>query len=118
MTPLKADAIPALDSWGTVADIGSEILDGECAASGKMIHGAPTDAVSCGFFAVTKGKFRMTYPFTEHAVVLEGSLTLTDEGTGVSTTYTAGEGWFVEKGAVILWDVHSDRFVKNYLAVV
>lgn len=118
MTPFKTDNIPDLDTWGTVADLGSEILDGDCAIQGKMVSGAPDSAVSCGYFAVTKGRFRMTYPFTEHAIVLEGSVTLTDETNGITTTYSAGEGWFVEKGTVVLWDVQSDRFVKNYFAVV
>ncbi|MEP7351571.1 MAG: cupin domain-containing protein, partial [Sphingorhabdus sp.] len=60
---------------------------------------------------------RMTYPFNEHAVVVEGSLTLTDEGTGEATTYGPGDGWFVEQGTTVLWVIHSDRFVKNYVAI-
>lgn len=117
MIPLNSDTIPALDSWGTVADLGSEILDGECRALGKMVFGAPTDAVSCAYFGSTRGRFRMTYPFNEHAVVLEGEVTLTNEATGESRTYGPGEGWFVEKGTAVLWTVHTDRFVKNYFAV-
>jgi uncharacterized cupin superfamily protein len=118
MTPFNADTIPELDNWGTVADLGSEILKGDCRALGKMVHGAPTDVVSCGYFAATKGIFRMTYPFNEHAVVLEGEVTLKNEATGESRTYRQGEGWFVEKGTPVLWTVSTDRFVKNYLAVV
>jgi uncharacterized protein len=33
----------------------------------------------------------------------------------VARTYTVGESWFVEKGAKVLWEVTSERFVKNYL---
>ena len=66
---------------------------------------------------MTRGKFRMTYPFDEHATVVEGSVTLTDESTGIAQTYHVGDGWFVRKGTPILWEVTSDRFVKNYLAV-
>lgn len=109
--------LPELDPWGTVADLGSEILEGDCLAFGHMVHGTPDAPVSCAFFAVTKGKFVMTYPFTEHAVVVEGHLTLTDQNTGKSTTYGPGDGWFVEKGTPVLWDVHSDRFTKNYIAI-
>lgn len=114
---LQATPAPELASWGTVADLGSTILEGDCLASGKMVFGAPDAPVSCAFFAVTKGTFRMTYPFNEHAVVVEGELTLTDEGTGIATKYKAGDAWFVEKGTTVLWEIHSDRFVKNYLAV-
>lgn len=116
MTPFNTDTIPALDSWGTVADLGSEI-EGECAALGKMVFGAPTDPVSCAYFGATRGVFRMTYPFNEHAVVVEGEVTLKNEATGESRTYGPGEGWFVEKGTPVLWTVTTDRFVKNYLAV-
>ncbi|WP_392664478.1 cupin domain-containing protein [Amaricoccus sp. B4] len=117
MTPFDTNTIPALDSWGTVADLGSEILEGECAALGKMVFGAPADPVSCAYFGATRGVFRMTYPFNEHAVVVEGEVTLKNEATGESRTYGPGEGWFVEKGTPVLWTVKTDRFVKNYLAV-
>lgn len=110
--------VPALDAWGSVTNLGSEVLEGDVQCMGRMVHGAPTDAVSCAWFGVTRGKFRMVYPFNEHAVVVEGSVTLTDETTGITTTYTVGDSWFVEKGTPILWDVTSDRFVKNYFAVV
>ena len=116
MTPFNSDTIPELDSWGTVADLGSEILEGDCQALGMMVHGAPTDPVSCAYFGATRGRFRMTYPFSEHAVVLEGEVTLTNEATGETRTYGPGGGWFVEKGTPVLWTVRTDRFVKNYLA--
>jgi uncharacterized cupin superfamily protein len=116
MLDITTNTIPALDPWGTVADLGAEILEGELPASGKMIFGAPTDPLSCGYFAVGRGKFRMTYPYTEHAVVVEGSVTLTDERTGEAKTYGVGDAWFVEKGTPVLWEVTSDRFVKNYFA--
>lgn len=109
--------VPALDPWGSVTNLGSEVLEGDVQCMGKMLHGAPTDPVSSAWFGVTRGKFRMTYPFDEHAVVVEGSVTLTDEATGETTSYGVGDAWFVQKGTPILWDVTSDRFVKNYFAV-
>lgn len=116
MTKINAD-LPALDSWGSVTNLGSEVLEGDVQCMGSMVHGAPTDPVSCAYFGVTRGKFRMTYPFDEHAVVVEGSVTLTDERSGVATSYGVGDAWFVRKGTPVLWEVTSDRFVKNYLAV-
>jgi uncharacterized cupin superfamily protein len=103
LIPISTAIIPSLDSWGTVADLGSEILEGDCLALGKMVYGAPTDPVSSAYFGATRGVFRMTYPFTEHAVVLEGELTLTNEAT--------------EKGTPVLWTITTDRFVKHYVAV-
>lgn len=107
-----------LDAWGTVADLGSEILEGEVKCFGKMTAGAPTDPVSSGYFGTTKGKFRMTYPFNEQATVLAGELVLTDESTGQSALFKTGDTWFVTKGTPVLWDVVSDSFVKHYYAVV
>ena len=116
MTPISPATIPPLDPWGTVADLGSEILEGDCLALGRMVHGAPGDPVSCAYFGATRGMFRMTYPFNEHAVVLEGEVTLTNEATGESRTYRPGEGWFVEKGTPVLWTIPGARFVKSYVA--
>jgi len=46
-------------------------------------------------------------------------LLLTDESTGVTTRFKAGDSWFVEKGTPVLWEVVSDAgFVKHYLAFV
>lgn len=118
MYPIKqGTTIAELDAWGTVADLGSEILEGEGKAFGKMTFGAPTDPVSSAYFGVTKSKFRMVYPFNEQATVVSGEVTLTDEATGQSTTYKTGDSWFVTKGTAVLWEVLSDSFTKHYLAV-
>jgi hypothetical protein len=103
---------------GTVADLGSTILEGELKAYAKGTLGAPTDPVSAGYFGTTQGKFRMVYPFNEQATVVLGEVTLTDESTGVVTHYKAGDSWVVTKGTPILWDVRSEAFVKHYLAAV
>jgi len=119
MTPIKlGTTFTDLDAWGTVSDLGSEILEGQGKIYGKMTFGAPTDALSAGYFAVTKSKFRMVYPFTEQATVVFGEVILTDEGTGQSTRYKAGDSWFVTKGTAVLWDVLSDSFTKHYMAAV
>ena len=119
MTPIKqGTTLNELDAWGTVADLGSEILEGEVRAFGKMTYGAPTDAISSAYFGTTQGKFRMVYPFNEQATVVFGEVILTDEATGQSTHYKAGDSWFVTKGTTVLWDVLSDSFTKHYMAVV
>jgi uncharacterized protein len=119
MFPIKQGHCPAtLVPWGTVADLGSEILEGECLASGAMVHGAPNSSISCGYFACTKGRFRMVYPFNEHATVVLGKVTLTNEATGEQQSYGVGDSWFIAKGTPILWHVESDSFTKNYMAAV
>ena len=119
LTVVRTDVqLSELDAWGTVADLGSEILEGEVNAFGKMTHGAPTDAVSSAYFGTTRGVFRMTYPFNEQAVVVTGEVQLTDESTGQVSRYKAGDAWFVTKGTPVLWEVLSESFVKHYLAIV
>ncbi|WP_354520377.1 cupin domain-containing protein [Lysobacter enzymogenes] len=118
MTPIQSGLdLQALDPWGTVADLGSQPLEGEVRAYGRMTHGAPTDPVSAGYFGATRGKFRLVYPFDEHAVVVSGEVALTDESTGVTTHYRPGDAWFVAKGTSTVWEILSDGFVKHYFAV-
>lgn len=116
MLALKSDAVPALESWGSVAGLGSEILDGAVEAFGAITHGAPDAPLSAGYFGCTQGAFRMVYPFTEHAVVLEGEVTLLNEATGAAVTYRPGDAWMIEKGTPIRWTVHTQHFVKHYMA--
>lgn len=116
-TAKHAIQLSELDAWGTVADLGSEILEGEVRAFGKMTFGAPTDAISSAYFGTTQGKFRMVYPFNEQAVVVTGAVRLTDESTGQVSEYQVGDSWFVTKGTPVLWEILSESFVKHYFAV-
>jgi len=120
LTQLKNGiTLDELDSWGSVTALGSETIGGDVTAHGRMTFGAPTDPISAAYFGTNKGKFRMTYPFSEQATLLTGELLLTDESTGVTTRFKAGDSWFVEKGTPVLWEVVSDAgFVKHYLAFV
>lgn len=119
LTPLKHNVqLSELDPWGTVADLGAEILDGDVRAFGKMTFGAPTDPVSSAYFGTTQGTFRMVYPFAEQATLVTGEVLLTDESSGQTTRYQAGDSWFVTKGTPVRWEVLSDSFVKHYFAAV
>jgi len=115
--PIHISVVPELEGWGTVADLGAEILEGDGFCFGKIIYGAPDAPLSCGYFAALKGKFRMTYPFSEHSVVVDGRVTLTNERTGETSSYGPGDGWFVEKGTEVLWEIQDERFTKNYVAI-
>jgi len=118
LTPLKHDiALDELDAWGNVTNFGFEVLAGEVHAFGRATVGALTDPVSAAYFGTTQGKFRMTYPFSEQATILSGEVVLTDESTGITTRFKAGDSWFVEKGTPVLWEIVSETgFVKHYLA--
>lgn len=110
--------LPELLNVGSVTNLGSVVVDGDPQASVAMIHGEPTDNLTCGIFACTKGKFKMVYPFDEMATVHEGSVKLTDVKTGVTVEYHKGDTWFAAKGTEVLWEIDTPRFVKHYLACV
>ena len=117
LTPLKHDIqLSELDAWGTVTDLGSQLLEGDGKAFGKMTFGTLTDPVSSAYFGTTQGKFRMVYPFTEQATVVTGEVLLTDETSGQQTHFKAGDSWFVTKGTAVLWEIVSPSFVKHYFA--
>lgn len=110
--------LPELLNIGSVTNLGSVVVEGDPQASVAMIHGEPTDNLSCGIFACTKGKFKMVYPFDEMATVHEGSVKLTDVKTGETVEYHKGDSWFAAKGTEVLWEISDERFVKHYLACV
>lgn len=47
----------------------------------------------------------ITWPFTEHAFVIEGRVTITDLATGKEATYGPGDGWIIKQGSKTKWDV-------------
>ena len=55
----------------------------------------------------------MTYPFTEHATVLEGEVELTVAG-GEPQRFAPGDSWFVKQGTEVEWKILTPRFVKHY----
>ncbi|MEK9498265.1 cupin domain-containing protein [Photorhabdus sp. P32] len=108
--------LPELLDIGSVSNLGATVLEGEPQASIAMVFGEPTDSLSCGIFACTRGKFSMVYQFDEHATVTEGSVKLTDVKSGETIEYHPGDSWFAPKGTEVLWEITVDRFVKHYLA--
>ncbi|CAM0554674.1 cupin domain-containing protein [Vreelandella titanicae] len=103
-----------LESIGSVANMGAEVLEGDPQASSRMLEGNIGDPLSCGIFGCTGGKYRVVYPFSEHATVVEGTVVLTDESTGESMEYHEGDSWFVKQGTPVIWDVKSDTFIKHF----
>lgn len=119
MQPLKLTTdTSAMQSVGSVANLGSEVIEGNPEATVQFLVGNPETNIAVGLFGCSKGTFRMVYPFTEHATVLTGRVTLKNEATGVEAQYGPGDSWFFEKGTSVLWTVESDDFVKNYMSIV
>lgn len=119
MIPFKLDmARTGLDDWGTPEDIGATTVAGTVAVSGKILFGSLESPVSGGLYAASHGKYRVIYPFHEHATLLDGELALTDETNGNTVVYGPGDSWIIAKGTTVLWDIRSAHIRKSYIAVV
>lgn len=109
--------VPELHPIGSVSLLGATPGEGDPQCAAVMIYGEPQDAFTCGIFSSTRGSFTMTYPFTEHATVLEGEVELTVAG-GKPQRFAPGDSWFVQQGTEVEWKILTSRFVKHYLANV
>jgi uncharacterized cupin superfamily protein len=118
MIPFKLDMdrVP-LDDWGTPEDIGAQSLGPAPRVAGKILFGTLDSPVSGGLYAATRGRYRVTYPFDEHATLLDGQLALTDEASGRTVVYGPGDSWIIAAGSTIVWDIRSEGVRKSYLAV-
>ncbi len=105
MQALKLDhPVPELQPIGSVSLLGATPTEGDPQVAGAMVYGEPQDAFTCGLFSSTQGSFTMTYPFTEHATVLEGEVELTVSG-GEPQRFAPGDSWFVKQGTEVEWKI-------------
>lgn len=106
-----------LEPCGTLQDIGAEMIAGDDAMFGLTTFATEDESVSAGYFGVRRCSFRLPYTFHEQAVVTLGEVKITDERTGETTFYKAGDAFFVDSGTTTVWEVLSETFTKHYLAV-
>lgn len=95
----------------TVEDMGAKILEGTPEASIRIDFIAGD--MTAGLFMATRGKVEFTSRATEHATILEGEVTLTDE-SGQTHDYGPGDSYFFTQGQVIVWEVKSERMIKSF----
>lgn len=112
---LLSTTVPDLKAWGTPESMRGTTLAGDVRLSGLPILGDGRTELSAGWFAASRGRYRLVYPFHEHATLVEGSLALTSETTGETVLYAPGDSWVIAKGEPVIWDIRSDRAVKHYL---
>jgi uncharacterized protein len=113
-SPKKAVDKSTLVSLGPPEALGGEVLTGNPQLYGRIDF--QQGNLLGGFFMATTGLIRVTFPFTEHATILEGEVTLTD-GTGKTHTFKAGDSYFIRQGSVILWDVKKAYVIKSFFNV-
>ena len=92
---------------------------------GKVLAGSPRIAaridyqdgeLTGGIFEATTGTVEVTFPFTEHATILEGEVTITDEA-GRAHTYRPGDSYLIRQGQVVIWDVRGARVRKSFFNI-
>ncbi len=94
--------------------MGGEVLEGKPVLSGRIDFNER--GMAAGIFKATTGTVRIVFPFTEHATILQGEVTLTDE-TGRSHTFKKGDSYFIRQGQVILWQVKGKHVIKSFFNV-
>lgn len=75
------------------------------------------DGMTAGIFESTRGKVEIDFPYTEHATILEGEVTITDK-SGLSHTYRPGDSFLIKQGEIIIWEVKCERVRKSFLNIV
>ncbi len=111
-TPAIDDA--ELAPLGPPEGLGGKVLAGEPRISARVDFSR--DGMMAGIFEATTGKVEIHFPFTEHATIIEGEVTLTDE-SGKTHTYRPGDSYFIEQGQVIIWEVTCPRVRKAFFNI-
>lgn len=94
--------------------LGGRVLAGDPQIFARIDYSA--NGVTSGLFKATKGSLEVTFPFTEHATILQGEVTITDS-TGQSHLYKPGDSYFIRQGQVITWEVKDKQVIKSFFNI-
>ncbi len=104
-----------LTDLGSPEDLGGTVVSGDPEISARIdLADGPATA---GVFQATRGDVRIGFPFTEHATVLHGAVTLTDE-SGASQRLAVGDSYLIRQASSIFWQVNRSRVQKSFFNVV
>ncbi|WP_095991793.1 cupin domain-containing protein [Cystobacter fuscus] len=99
---------------GAPESLGGRVLEGSPSLSARVDYSAR--GMTAGIFKATTGRIEITFPFTEHATILAGEVTMTDE-SGQSRTFKKGDSYFIRQGQVVLWDVRTPYVLKSFFNI-
>lgn len=97
-------------------------LGDPAALGGRVLEGSPRIAarfdfqeagMTAGIFQATTGVVEITFPFTEHATMLEGEVDITD-ASGTTHTFRRGDSYLIRQGEVVVWRVRGARMRKSF----
>ncbi len=97
-------------------DLGApETLGGKPKNSARVDY--KKDGMTAGIFEATTGKIEIHFPFTEHATILEGEVTITDK-SGNCHTYCPGDSYLIQQGQVVIWEVKGKYVRKSFFKIL
>ena len=96
---------------GAPETLGATVLEGQPKISARIDYAE--GQLLAGVFHATRGKVRITFPFSEHATILNGEVELTDQW-GNNARLEAGDSYFIRQGSVILWEVRAQAVQKTF----
>ncbi len=104
-----------LTDLGSPESLGGTVLSGDPKLSGRIDYG--DGAATAGVFQATRGDAQIRFPFTEHATIIEGAVTLTDP-TGETHRLDPGDTYLIKQNSSILWQVAKSRVQKSFFNIV
>ena len=84
------------------------------AARGTVLTQSKDRLVSSGFWSCTAGKFRWVFSLDEFVHILEGEVTIREEG-GATHTLKAGDVAHFPRGLTTHW--HVPKYVKKFFTL-
>ncbi len=104
-----------LTDLGPPENLGGTVLSGDPKISARFDYG--DGIATAGVFQATRGDVLIDFPFTEHATVIEGEVTLTDE-TGQTARLLPGDSYLIKQDSLIYWSVARNFVQKSFFSVV
>src|SRR5438128_441575 len=104
-----------LADLGPPENLGGTVVSGDPKISARFDYG--DGIATAGVFQATRGDVLIDFPFTEHATVIEGAVTLTDE-TGQTVRLLPGDSYLIKQDSLILWHVARSFVQKSFFSVV
>jgi len=103
--PLELPPMPIDPAW---------IQEGTPTARGTVLTQSKDKLLSSGFWSCTAGKFKWVFSWDEFVYVLEGEVTIREEG-GATHTLRAGDVAHFPRGLTTHW--HVPKFVRKFFTL-
>jgi uncharacterized cupin superfamily protein len=104
-----------LTDLGPPEGLGGTVVSGDPKISARIDY--VDGRAAAGVFQATRGEVQIRFPFTEHATVIGGAVTLTDE-SGQTARLLPGDSYLIKQDSAIFWHVARGFVQKSFFNVV